>query len=138
MTKKGFSLAVFLDVSAAFDNLDSTQGIKAMKDKGIASNLTNWYWHYLQNRISTVSLNGVTRSRLVKKGCPQGGVLSVLLWNIAFDDLLNRFNKGRVTCVGFADDACLIITGKDLATMYRLMNKAIKTAIQWADKFGFK
>ena len=44
--------------------------------------------------------------------------------------------RDRVTCVGFADDACLIITGKDIKTMYRLMNKAIATAISWADKYG--
>ena len=62
----------------------------------------------------------------------------MLLWNIAFDDLLKLFNRGRVNCVGFADDACLIITGKDLPTMYNLMNKAIGKAIAWATSYGLE
>jgi len=54
--KGGFSLVVFIDVSAAFDNLSSIKGINAMKERGIIDDITNWYGHYLQNRISTTVL----------------------------------------------------------------------------------
>ena len=74
MGRKGNALVVFLDVSAAFDNLDAQKGVKAMEQKGIISGITDWYGHYLSNRISHVAINGASCSKLVKKGCPQGGV----------------------------------------------------------------
>ena len=71
-------------------------------------------------------------------GCPQGGVLSALIWILVFDGLLERFAQGRVKCIGYADDGALIIEGEDLGVMYRLMNYAIKEAVQWAEECGLQ
>ena len=54
----------------------------------------------------------MARKIAIKTGCPQGGILSVLLWNICFDMLLVKFSEGRVHCIGFADDGTLIIHGE--------------------------
>jgi hypothetical protein len=62
--------------------------------------------------------------------------LSVLVWNLVFDELLNIFKKGRIKIKGFADDAALLIQGRSLAIMYREMNKAIAKANQWAQENG--
>ena len=45
---------------------------------------------------------------------PQGSVLGSPLWNIMYDDLLKIQLPPGADMVAFADDAGLIITGKDL------------------------
>lgn len=70
-------------------------------------------------------------------GCPQGGVLSVLLWIIAFDELLNSFGvNDMVEIVGYAGDACILINGDDLPMMYKTMNLALSKAQRWASNHG--
>ena len=134
--RRGYTLAIFLDVSAAFDTLSPEAAIQAMKDRKIDEDITSWYADFLTNRFCTVNMKGIERERKLKIGCPQGGVLSVLLWNLVFDDLLNRYAKGRVKIVGFADDGALLIHGKTLPILYRLMQKAIDKAAEWADEKG--
>ena len=85
-----------------------------------------------------MTINGIEKKRKLTLGCPQGGVLSVLLWSLVFDDLLNKFTKGRITCVGYADDGCLIIQGNDLENMYKSMNKGLQLASNWAKANGLE
>ena len=116
--RRGYTLAVFLDVAGAFDNLSFTAADKALKSKKVNEEIRKWYLGYLQNRTSIIELKNISREIAIKTGCPQGGILSVLLWNIAFDQLLGKFRKGRVVCIGFADDGTLLIHGKDLKRSY--------------------
>ena len=57
----------------------------------------------------------------------------VVAWNLIFDQLLEAFDKHGVNIAGFADDACLLVSGDSLGPLYRRMNVAIKTLIEWAD-----
>ena len=84
-----------------------------------------------------MSLKGTTKWLEIGIGCPQGGVLSTLLWNIAFDDLLKLFDKNKhVIVVGYADDGSLITTGINLKEMYQNMNEALVSCQSWAEKYG--
>ena len=71
-------------------------------------------------------------------GCPQGGVLSVIIWSLVFDKLLKKFKTGRVKCIGYADDACLTIHGPNLKIMHQLLNKALMKAGDWAKDCGLE
>ncbi len=54
-----------------------------------------------------------------RQGChpsPQGGILSPLVWNLAFDDLLDRSDSGPAHIKVFADDAAIILRGPDIYT----------------------
>jgi len=55
------------------------------------------------------------------------------MWNLAFDSLLNRFEKGPVKCIGFADDAALLITGICPNTMVDVMQGALSKAVEWGN-----
>ena len=133
--KRKFALAVFIDIAAAFDRLAPDAAIKAMRDRGINNSIINWYGYYLKTRVASITLKGLEVNRRLTLGCPQGGVLSVLIWILAFDDLLNIFEE-EVKCVGYADDGCLIIEGSNLEYMYRKMNEGIKLAENWAAGCG--
>ena len=128
-----FALATFIDIASAFDRLDPDAAIKAMVDKNISPHIIKWYGSYLKNRVSDVSLKGINKMSKLSMGCPQGGVLSVLIWILAFDGLLHQFKDGdSVKCVGYADDGCLIIEGTNLEYMYAAMNAALRKAERWA------
>ena len=72
-----------------------------------------------------ISINGITVNKSISVGCPQGGVLSTILWNIAFDNLLNMFTGGKVLCVGYADDGSLLMSHNNLTYLYLRMNEAL-------------
>ena len=71
-------------------------------------------------------------------GCPQGGILSFLIWNIVFDSLLNNFNQGPISCIGYTDDGSLITHGNNLELMYTRMNKALGKVVKWANSNGLE
>ena len=127
------ALGVFLDIEGAFDNLLPSAAIQGMRRKGLPEYLIKWYAHYLRGRSISIDVKGVIWSRRLTKGTPQGGVLSPLIWNMAFDGLIDLFNTGPVHCKGFADDAALVIRGIDPGTMADQMQKALNTASKWGE-----
>jgi hypothetical protein len=58
------------------------------------------------------SLMGSTLTAEVVAGCPQGGVLSPLLWNLVVDRLLVVTNDRGFSTSGYADDIVIIVQGK--------------------------
>ena len=72
----------------------------------------------------------------LEKGTPQGGILSPLIWNLAFDDLLERFDSSPVLSVGFADDVGLVTSGPCMHTQFDQMQQAIAKTEAWADSSG--
>ena len=83
--RKNFSLAVFIDIASAFDRLSPEAAVKAMKKKGIDEDIIRWYKNYLTSRIAIVDIIGIKVTRNLHLGCPRGGVLSVIIWNLVFD-----------------------------------------------------
>jgi ribonuclease HI len=131
-----YALGVFLDIQGAFDNVKPSSIVQGMKDKGIDSSIIKWYNHYLRNRAVTVSYKGITTERRLTLGTPQGGVLSPLMWNLAFESFLDLFKTGPVRCCGYADDAGLVITGANPLTMQTKMQNAINLSLEWGQRNG--
>ena len=60
------------------------------------------------------------------RGCPQGGVLSLLLWNLTVDKLLWDLNEVRYYSIGFVDDIAIIIRDKFPSTVFEVLQNALK------------
>jgi hypothetical protein len=58
----------------------------------------------LESRNVSATLSGETLRAATDRGCPQGGVLSPLLWSLVVDDLLWELNSNGYYTVGYADD----------------------------------
>jgi hypothetical protein len=58
----------------------------------------------LESRLVHTSLMGSSLTAKVVGGCPQGGVLSPLLWNLVVDRLLANTNDLGCCTFGYADD----------------------------------
>jgi hypothetical protein len=77
---------------------------------------------------------GVSRSVTVARGCPQGGVLSPLLWCLVVVELIARLNGGGVYTQGHVDDICLLAVGKLPNTVSGLIQWSLHAAETWCDE----
>ena len=84
----------------------------ALARRGADQTIVRWIRATLEGRLATAALGDVTRNVAVSRGCPQGGVLSPLLWCLVVNNLLARLNEGNVYTQGYADDICLLAVGK--------------------------
>jgi hypothetical protein len=142
LRKRGLSLALFLDIAGAFDNLSTSYASKSMLNRGFDPKMVNWYTYYLNNRSCSVTIKGVTRRRSLRRGVPQGGILSPLCWNIAVDELLKLFDEltddELVLVNAYADDLVLIINGTDSVAMFIKLQQALHKVQGWAAEAGLR
>jgi hypothetical protein len=73
--------AVFLDISKAYDSVWIPALLYKLSKLKISGPILNWLKHFLTNRSFTVRINNKLSSpAALKRGVPQGGVLSPTLW----------------------------------------------------------
>ena len=136
---KNFGLSVFMDIKGAFDNLSTSSMIQGMEKKNFDADIIEWYKYFLNNRHICVSYKGIEIQKKLTKGTPQGGCLSPLIWNVAFDSLLDIFDcDRRVKIVGFADDAALFVEGGGIDIVHTLMQTAISQVLTWGCSSGLE
>ena len=135
--KKGFVLGTFLDIEGAFDNV-SFKAIKTtLQNSKIDSVTCNWIYNMISNSITTVSLKYSTKQFKITKGCPQGVVLSPVLWNLVVSNLLNKqANEIPGHLQAFADDLVILTEGNDLAVIHEHIQKSINSINKWCKNNG--
>jgi hypothetical protein len=79
-------------------------------------------------------LSGEILRATAARGCPQGGVLSPLLWSLVVDDLLWGLNNNGYYTVGYADDIAILINGKFPQTVTEVLQTAICTTQHWCER----
>lgn len=65
--------------------------------------LTDWIENMLTGRKLTVNCEDRTLEGRPAAGCPQGGVLSPILWCLVVDDLQVKLEKEGFRVYGYAD-----------------------------------
>ena len=136
-----FGLGVFLDVEGAFDNVRYSSIYKAMLEAKIPHIIANWIKEMLIDRTIVLTLHGISIKREIHKGCPQGGILSPLLWNLTLNTLLTSENIDDDFIQAFADDLAILIhlQGFDLSvTMRDIVNRYLKVISKWCNNNGVK
>ena len=115
--KKIPTVALFLDLSKAFDTLEHSIVLSKMERYGIRGCAHQWFESYLRNRkliakCVTTSSGSATKSdvRDIEFGTPQGSCLGPLIFLIFCNNL--RLNLEFLDCVQFADDTSLIFGHK--------------------------
>jgi hypothetical protein len=102
---------------------------------GVGYTIIRWIRATLEGHLAAATLGGMSKRVMVFRGCPQGGVLSLLLWCLV-DDLIARINGGGIYTQDFADDICLLVVGKFLNTVLGLIKWALRTVETWCEKVG--
>ena len=133
-----YALGVFLDIEGAFDNLNFDAIIEALQELQVPPTFIRWIHHMISNRYVTISYCGETIRRRVTKGCPQGGVLSPLLWNISLNTLLSRLGADSSFIQAFADDLVILIQGICPNTLSGLAQQQLSNIDSWCHANGLK
>ena len=78
-----------------------------------------------------VDYKGVQTTRKLVKGTPQGGVLSPILWNLAFDEVLSLVEGTAIKAFGYADDLALVGRGPDFNTNITQLQRVLDRITAW-------
>lgn len=106
MEKDGFALCSFIDIEGAFDNTNFGAIENALTNRDVNMGLRKWVANILSSRNLTANLGEDKVTVGVSKGCPQGSVISPLLWILVVDGLLYELRVGGLRVHGYADDVC--------------------------------
>ena len=132
IAKKGFVLGVFLDIEGAFDNVSFKAISEAIRNTEVDASTAQWIINMVTNRFISITHKQTTKRIRVKRGCPQGGILSPFLWNLVIDDLLNYSAKDIPGYLqAFADDLASLAEGNDLEVIWERTQRTITTIENW-------
>jgi hypothetical protein len=93
LREKEIGLGIFIDIEGAFDNATFESVKKEAINKGVDDPIIRWLKAILTNRLISAEVNGVSSTVMAVKVCPQGGVLSPLLWMFVADSLLKKVSE---------------------------------------------
>jgi hypothetical protein len=103
----------------------------ALVRHGSEYTIMRWIKATLEVHVVIVTVNEISVRFTISRGCPQGGVLSPLLWCLVVNYLLTRLSGGGIFIQGYADEICLLAVGKFPNTVSGLMQWALSTIEIW-------
>ena len=114
-------IAIFLDLSKAFDSSNSEILIGKLKFYGISNNTLEWFQSYMTDRKQFIEfLNEKSDFIKIKTGVPQGSILGSLLFIIYINDIVNA--TSYFESILYADDTSLINTSINLNDQNEINN----------------
>ena len=134
MEQKEVALGAFIDIEGAFDNAAFRAIEVALRERHVNETIIRWVVAMLSSRMVYCEMWGLIVWILVTRGCPQGGVLSPLMWDLVVDALLEILNRNGFYTQGYADDITILIRGKFNGTISDRMNLALKLVQNWCER----
>ena len=120
---------ILIDLQKAFDTIDHKILTEKMNCLGFAESTIRWYKSYLTNRCFIVNVgNDFSSPGKLLCGVPQGSILGPLLFLLYVNDMPQAVNSDLLL---YADDTCLIYTGKDINTIEEQLNTDFSSLCDW-------
>jgi len=112
LDQREIALGPFLDIEGAFNNTRYDTMCDALVRHGSEYTILRWIKATLEGCVAVETLNKISLRFAISRGCPQGGVLSPLLWCLVVNDLITRLSGSGIFIQGYTDDICLLAAGK--------------------------
>ena len=134
--EKKKTLAVFFDLTKAFDKVWKEGLLLKLLRAGVKSNMHRWVKHYLFGRTARVKVDGF-HSKKVKllEGVPQGGVLSPTLFLVYINDITNIIPK-QVSNSLHADDLAVWTASEYSSTASYRIQQTVNSIGRWTEDWG--
>ena len=131
---KQHTLVLFIDISKAFDSIHHGALIHKLKCLGLKGALLNYIENFLQNRSFKVTIgNSISDAFVIKKGLPQGSVLSPLLFSLFGTDLPRHHS---VENSEYADDVGFYSAADSLTKAEELLQAQTAKFYLWCQTWG--
>jgi hypothetical protein len=121
VSHKEIALGAFLCIEGVFDSTSFNAITTAARERGLEESCCRWLRSMLESRLVHTTLMGSNFTAEVVGGCPLGGVLSPLVWNLVFDRLLVETNDLGFSRFGHADNFVIVVQGKFAHSVRELM-----------------
>ena len=130
-------MGVFLDIEGAFDNVSFKAISEALATTKVDESTAKWIINMVTNRYITINHKTSSKRIRIRRGCPQGGILSPFLWNLVVDSLLNFTAKDIPGYLqAFADDLVSLAEGNDTDVIWERTRTTLCTINSWCQSKG--
>ena len=128
--KKEHIIAVYMDLSKAFDTIDHKILIHKLKNYGVRGVALSWFIDYLKNRQQYVTFQSQdSQKQNLTCGVPQGSILGPLLFIIYINDIIN--SSPLLHFIIFADDTSVLYSHNNLRTLTNRLNCELSKLSKW-------
>ena len=134
--KKQHCLAIFLDISSAYDSISIDHIRSSLYKHGMDEDVVEWYYHYLSSRILQLKLHGDELKLHHFTGFPQGGAASALFWTISFNPAIEIINIDEINGNGYADDCAALLGGPCVKDLVPRMQVMLDVLVAWGLSCG--
>ena len=133
-----YCIAVFLDISQAFDTVWLHGLLTKLHSTGLKGNLARYIREFLQNRKISVKVGNTISSKYpLHSGVPQGSVMSPTLFTVMINDIFDECPENIQTSL-YADDGAMWLITDNLQQGLADLQKAIDEVSKWSHKWGLQ
>ena len=138
MSRKEHTIAVFFDLTKAYDMTWKYGVLKKLHESQLRGHLPSFIRNFLSNRKIRVKVeNEYSEEHNVIEGIPQGSVLSCTCFALGIDGCLTNLPHG-VKSTLYVDDLMIYFSGKKTNAIERQLQLTIKKLEKWCNETGFR
>ena len=127
-TSSRYARILFIDFSAAFNNIIPARLCDKLLQMGVSRSMCNWIFDFLTNRSQVVRVNNkLSKSLPISMGTPQGCVLSSLLYLLYTNDCISFSDTVKI--FKFADDTT--VTGLISQNDESAYRTEVSSLVEW-------
>lgn len=135
--RKEHTIAVFFDLTKAYDTTWRMTIIKNLITSGITGRMLHFMNNFLSNRSMKVRIGStISDPHTQHQGVPQGSVLSCTLFSIAINTIVECVPE-YTKCSLYVDDIVIYASSRHLPTLERRIQQAVNKLYNWSNRNGF-
>lgn len=128
--EKNFAVGIFIDLKKCFDTVSPQKLLEKLHNIGVRGTALNMFKSYMQNRRQVVKMGSfVSSPQNLDYGCPQGSIISPLLFLIYVNNINKIGLTGHLTL--YADDTCLFYFDKSINDIMTDAQRDLNLLTEW-------